>query len=111
LPYCSPEVFQINDSVTTVNGSHTAWDIYSFGISIFELVSRTKAWNDLSSLKSLPDLVCEPQSKRPILTSSILKREDEDPHLQSLLQIMEQCWKPKADERPSFEDILKMILQ
>lgn len=71
-------------------------DVYSFGIVLWEILTGEDPWGDIESLVDLVDAVCL-EHRRPPLPKDIP---------QSLRDLINACWHPETDKRPSFEEII-----
>lgn len=72
-------------------------DAYSFGICLYEIMSGQRAYAMFTS-SFYNDLICN--GTRPSISESI------PPILSSLMQ---KCWAQNPDERPSFDEIQKLL--
>ncbi|KAL6064801.1 Dual specificity protein kinase [Balamuthia mandrillaris] len=71
-------------------------DVYSFGIVLWELLCGQDPWQEIESLVDLVEAVCL-EHKRPPLPKSIP---------QSLRDLVNACWHPEPEKRPSFEELI-----
>ncbi len=93
-PYAAPEVFQALRTRTPISDTktRTAADIYAFGVSLFEVVARRKAWEKLSAVE-IEDRVG--RGERP----SGVEREG-DKVSAFLWSTIEVCWMSAPAMRP-----------
>eukprot|EP00040_Diaphanoeca_grandis_P013546 m.68521 g.68521 ORF g.68521 m.68521 type:complete len:998 (-) comp23966_c0_seq1:124-3117(-) len=99
--WMAPEVLR-GDKISEEFGKAT--DVYSFGIVMFEIWSRSRPWEEIDEytgmkfLAKLVDLVCD--GTRPSLPTG------GDVHTRSpptgYAELMQQCWAMEPDDRPSF---------
>ena len=93
--YISPEV-------VLEQGSSSARDIYSYGISIYSFVCRKEPFSGHSNLQQfLRAITREVNPERPPLP------KDELLCPKSLKTLAEDCWTPNYKTRPSFQEIIK----
>lgn len=71
-------------------------DVYSFAIVLWEILSAADPWQEIESLVELVDAVCL-EHKRPALPKGVVP---------SLRDLINACWIPSPDSRPSFEEIV-----
>jgi serine/threonine protein kinase, bacterial len=102
--YAAPEVFA---RLKTGKGPEEpdlkkAADVYAYGISIFELISRQQPWD--SSLKTSADIEFSVmEGKRPVIDDSIARKRETDKNLNFLCSIMELSWLANPAARPTAE--------
>ncbi|XP_038154474.1 ankyrin repeat and protein kinase domain-containing protein 1 isoform X2 [Cyprinodon tularosa] len=96
INYIPPEVFtQCSDS------PGTAFDVYSFGIVMWEILTQQKPYAGCVMTKVLLQVS---KGKRPCLEIIPEKRPQE---CDELITIMKQCWDKKPQMRPPFSDIVR----
>ncbi|KAM4742363.1 ankyrin repeat and protein kinase domain-containing protein 1 [Anableps anableps] len=96
INYIPPEVFtECSDS------PGTAFDVYSFGIVIWEILTQQKPYTGCSVTKVLLQVS---KGKRPCLEMIPEKRPQE---CDELICIMKQCWEKNPQMRPLFSDIVR----
>ncbi|XP_014862944.1 PREDICTED: ankyrin repeat and protein kinase domain-containing protein 1 [Poecilia mexicana] len=96
INYIPPEVFtECSDS------PGTAFDVYSFGIVIWEILTQQKPYTGCSVTKVLLQVS---KGKRPCLEMIPEKRP---PECDELICIMQQCWDKNPQKRPLFSDTVR----
>uniref|UniRef100_A0A3B5LYB1 Ankyrin repeat and kinase domain containing 1 n=1 Tax=Xiphophorus couchianus TaxID=32473 RepID=A0A3B5LYB1_9TELE len=96
INYIPPEVFtECSDS------PGTAFDVYSFGIVIWEILTQQKPYTGCSVTKVLLQVS---KGKRPCLEMIPEKRPEE---CDELICIMQQCWDKNPQMRPLFADTVR----
>uniref|UniRef100_A0A3B5MB06 Ankyrin repeat and kinase domain containing 1 n=1 Tax=Xiphophorus couchianus TaxID=32473 RepID=A0A3B5MB06_9TELE len=99
INYIPPEVFtECSDS------PGTAFDVYSFGIVIWEILTQQKPYTGCSVTKVLLQVS---KGKRPCLEMIPEKRPEE---CDELICIMQQCWDKNPQMRPLFAVISISVL-
>lgn len=86
--WMAPEVMQFQDF-------DEKCDIYSFGIVLWEILTRNQPFEHHQSYESFKEAVCV-QHERPHIPNNIEK---------SLSNLIQSCWHPNPSLRPSFEHI------
>ncbi|XP_047246929.1 ankyrin repeat and protein kinase domain-containing protein 1 [Girardinichthys multiradiatus] len=95
INYIPPEVFtQCPDS------PGTAFDVYSFGIVMWEILTQQKPYAGCSVTKVLLQVS---KGKRPCLD---MIPEEKPQECDELINIMKQCWDKTPQMRPPFSDIV-----
>ncbi|CAJ1065483.1 ankyrin repeat and protein kinase domain-containing protein 1 [Xyrichtys novacula] len=79
----------------------TAFDVYSFGIVIWEILTQQKPHTGCSVTTVLLQVS---QGKRP---SVELISEQRPPECDQMIHIMKQCWEQDHRKRPQFSDMVK----
>lgn len=96
INYIPPEVFtECSDS------PGTAFDVYSFGIVIWEILTQQKPYTGCSVTKVLLQVS---KGKRPCLEMIPEKRPQE---CEEMISIMKECWDKSPQMRPPFSDIVR----
>jgi serine/threonine protein kinase len=70
-------------------------DVYSFGIVLWELLTRGEPFEQYDDYDEFLEAVCD-RNERPTIPDNCLP---------SLRQLMEACWHPNPTSRPEFEEI------
>ncbi|VIO99262.1 Protein kinase domain containing protein [Brugia malayi] len=92
IPWMAPETLSKKPKFTTKS------DVYAFGILIYEVYScGGKPWPDITVVQDIIPLV---RKGRIMATPSLLNDKNVE-------EIMHQCWKRKAVQRPDFIEIVK----
>lgn len=89
VSYSAPEVFE---------GLHytNKADVYSFGIVLWELIFNKKPWEGMHSMKVVAAVT---SGARPPIASIPSGAP------QSIVNVMQACWRHDQDQRPAFKDI------
>jgi len=77
----------------------SAVDVYSFGMVIYEMVSRNSPFADVNNLLQLKETVCDKKQRPPV------------PHdtLPLLSSLMMSCWQHEPKKRPTFNEIVTIL--
>lgn len=78
-------------------------DAFSFGITLWEMVYRSRPYADLHDLECALKVANDPKF-RPLFGSEPEKRFP-----LGLLQLMKDCWEHKPEKRPTFTEILRRL--
>jgi len=96
VPYIAPEIAK-------PGAKHTqASDVYSFSLFLYELAhpSKPHPWQGLCDI---PELIVSSAEKG--LRSSLSELKIDGGPLDPFLNVITQCWKGNASDRPSMEDV------
>lgn len=77
-------------------------DVYAFGICAFEVLQEEPPFGDLEGFKLINSVVNE--GIRPTF-----KRHN--PKLAKVIDMIESCWEPMPQHRPSMDDICKQLVE
>eukprot|EP00761_Pharyngomonas_kirbyi_P005713 gb/GECH01005718.1/.p1 GENE.gb/GECH01005718.1/~~gb/GECH01005718.1/.p1 ORF type:complete len:1252 (+),score=281.43 gb/GECH01005718.1/:1-3756(+) len=101
--YMAPEILQESKSLIG-----TPCDVYSFGIVMWEILTRKKLYADLPWTKVTMQ-VCE--GKRPALPAPYNDEEylHDHPHVANYIRLMQRCWAQHPEDRPTFDDVLHQL--
>jgi serine/threonine protein kinase len=94
LPYMAPEVIK-NDYMDKAS------DIYSIGILMWEIFSRSKIYPEYNSTKDLKVHIFN--LGRP----NISELDEHTP--EEIIDLMKQCWSMRSSDRSNLQDIRKAI--
>ena len=92
------------EELKCLDGLNEKVDVYSFGIIIWEMITRVPPYKDMEISKVI-NQVCN-EDRKPDY-NLILKYKDNVPII--LLELMENCWNKTPDSRPDFEEILETL--
>ena len=84
--------------VLDTNGTSYASDIYSFGVVVWEVLSRKMPWAE--------------ECRRNIYVSVVIKEHRPEIPVDSppdLAKVVSACWDSVATDRPTFKDIKNLI--
>jgi len=74
-------------------------DIYSYGIVLWEMLTKKEPFEEHDSYKVFVEAICE-QHERPQIPVEMHS---------SLQTLLEECWHPNPKKRPSFKEILERL--
>ena len=74
-------------------------DIYSFGIVIYEFITRSIPFHNLNQFQIINSIK---KGKRPEISNNLSID-------QNLINLMKKCWNQNPSNRPNFESIIKII--
>ncbi|KAJ8599661.1 hypothetical protein CTAYLR_005408 [Chrysophaeum taylorii] len=74
-------------------------DVYSYAITLYEIVSRARPWPSLTPVEIARAVV--QRNERP----DIKPLSEGGPDLAPLVALLQRCWAQHPDDRPSFADI------
>jgi hypothetical protein len=113
IPYAPPEILQeyveqnAEQASRTVPGS--AADVYAYGVSCYEIISRSSAW---SNAKEANDIINEVfKGKRPPFSRTMREKISKDSVLMELTNVMEECWAQSYRKRPQMDMITSKLLK
>jgi len=72
-------------------------DVFSYSITIFEIVTRGNPWPDINPVQASQKVIKGERNNIPTNCPPILKK------------IMELCWRQSPEERPDFNEILDLL--
>ena len=99
LPYIAPEYLEDRSKQKTPQ-----FDVYGFAISVWEIYSGKRHSDDFQVASLTKQFVIN--GTRPLISDITSVHRIPD----SILQLMEQCWNELVQSRPSFEEILNILL-
>ena len=99
LPYAAPEYLKETNKQKT-----SKFDVYGFAISVWEIYSGKRHFDDFADLYLVRQCVID--GSRPSISDIITKHTIPD----SITQLMETCWNELDRNRPSFEEIMDILL-
>ena len=105
--YSSPELFNMLKSMDTeqpANHGMKKMDIYSFAITIYEIIERRVSWEGMSFEDIQSQVIA---GNRPGFSSSIIRSIDR--YILMLVDVIIASWAPSPNKRPSFADIAAMF--
>jgi len=74
-------------------------DVYSFGIVLWEILTREEPFAEFQSFDKFKDAICNKHVRPPIPNTCV----------ESLKILMEKCWAPDPNVRPSFQQIIDAL--
>ena len=95
-------------------------DVYSYGVIMFEVCHRTKAWKDVNFTYKIGN--CVIAGKRPCyvressnddddVSSKEEKDDENDGKPERFVELMDKCWHQNADMRPEFREVVSFFNQ
>ena len=93
LSYSAPEILENNEY-------SPAGDVYSFGMLVYELMSKNIPFSEKATVSDMINEVVM-KSSRPKIDSNIPE---------CYRELIENCWLQEARERPTFDDIMNILL-
>eukprot|EP01084_Bolivina_argentea_P216573 367882_1 len=120
IPYLAPEILKNieykkcesssnNECKLTVKNSKSVYgksaDVYSYGIIIWEIITRKLIYEGLSQ-KDIIKFVVE-QNGKPVIPQKDLM---DCSYVELLKQLMNKCVKNNSTDRPSFDQIINILL-
>ena len=78
-------------------------DVYSYAITMYEVLTESQAWKDESKDLIVPNVI---MGVRPVIPEAKLKEYESYP---SMLDVILIGWDGNPDRRPLFHEILDMI--
>ncbi|KFM24164.1 Dual specificity protein kinase splA [Auxenochlorella protothecoides] len=94
--YMAPEVFRHEPYNSRV-------DVYSFSMIVYQLFEYQPPYADMDPVEAARLAALE--NARP----NFITLAQPGPHKKELRELIERCWAPNADERPSFPEICRII--
>ena len=92
------------EELKCLDGLNEKVDVYSFGIIIWEMITRVPPYKDME-ISKVVNYVCN-ENGRPDYN---LIRNYKDNVPISIFELMDDCWNKNPDKRPDFEEILKRL--
>lgn len=90
--WMAPEVMQFKEF-------NEKCDVYSYGIVLWEILTREEPFQQYQSFDKFKEAICVYHDRPKIPEGCV----------ESLKSLMEDCWAPNPNDRPSFEDIISRI--
>ncbi|XP_033028359.1 ankyrin repeat and protein kinase domain-containing protein 1 isoform X2 [Lacerta agilis] len=95
LSYIPPEIL-----LQSTSPPGTKFDVYSFGIVIWEILTQKKAY---SGVKTMAVIITVATGQRPSMEPI---RNDWPAECQQMVDLMKRCWDQEPQRRPSFTDVV-----
>ena len=86
-----------------------ATDVYSFGVMVYETISRRYPWYDLSPPLQIKIFTKVLQGERPKLTTEEMQEVHQSEIGKLLHHLMERSWQQDPKERPTFEEMANVL--
>ena len=105
IAYAAPECLLNSFASSFCLEANKKSDVYSYAITIFELINPQKAWHQFHMADLVSKII---KGERPIFAKDCtesLKNTDLEP----FPALLEKCWSQDPKERPSFQQIIKII--
>lgn len=95
--YLAPEVLSGNQL-------STAADVFSYGVMLWQILTRRKPYEDLGSVSidGFTDLIVD-EEVRPELDAELCR------DYPIVTELIERCWRAEADDRPNFSEICETM--
>ena len=78
-------------------------DVFSFGISMYEMLEGRKAWEHLSGDEIRQRVL---SGERPVFSA-----KTESLYGAKVLDLVRACWKPEQQDRLEFSDVVQRLLE
>ena len=108
VKYAAPELLRRAKAKIDLHsgtGADKLLDVYAFGMTMFESVTKSKAWSTLDS-KAITEAVLA--GSRPDFPANMLL-DSGGRHLQDLVGMIQACWSQIPTARPSFEKLREIF--
>ena len=106
--YAAPELYETVKSRGRLNQEcDKKIDVYAFAMTMFEAISGKPAWSEVQKVDAIKNLVSA--GKRPVF-SEILEIEYSNASMAHFLPLIEQCWAQNPQERPTFDNVLEILV-
>jgi hypothetical protein len=87
-----------------------ACDVFSFGMTLFEMLARVIPWLELQRNGMIEDLISRvTNGERPKFPEHILHHRKSDALLDQLVDIVERCWSHRPNNRPAINILHRQI--
>ena len=106
----APEVWK-NMKGIKVPMSHKI-DVYSYGVIMFEVCHRTKAWKDVNFTHKIRTSVIAGKRPRYVSEDDLSSKEEkdgEDEKPEGFDTLLSKCWHQNAAMRPEFRDVVSFF--
>ncbi|KAH0790025.1 TKL family protein kinase [Histomonas meleagridis] len=99
--YMAPEVQKcLHNKTENVSRYSFPADVYSYGMILYEMATKTEPFNKLSMHQIEYELELD---HRPAFSSKQKELPD------SMKKLIQMCWRTNPEERPTFSEIVKMM--
>ena len=85
---------------------HKKVDVYAFGITLYEMITRTRAWPPLNGNELTLKII---KGERPMFSKDLIDNALTDKTLPNLVQTASISCNEAPDIRPSFGTIVKWL--
>lgn len=101
------EILGQQKTTQQINHELKAWDIYMFGVLLFEMITQETPFHDIKNVQQIAQMIVG--GKRPTVPTMKITLFETDPLFMDIFQLIQRCWDQEPANRPPAKDVLQRL--